>query len=246
MPISDYMITCLSSWFFKRMPYWNSMFLVIFAVVKMVNRDSFTGYWVFFNDRIKIRRLAPLQSEVPAAGQSGRQRGPPSWSTVWTTCWHCLTQWPCPASPGRSPGWDGNSGAAASGQRPWHQWGGASRGPPAPAPWISTAFLEGDVFAWVHCRYGCCKAQYIKLVWMSRYNTPDWRNSPISLVLARISIWLEGSEPCDRKQTRGVLLSDSSHVDSRSRMALSEYCSPSESEMFVRNLGSVHEIEIAK
>lgn len=74
---------------------------------------------------------------------------------------------------------------------------------------------------------------------MSSYNDHVWRNSPISLVLAKISIWLEGSEPWDRKQTRGVLLSDSSHVDSRSRMALSEYCSPSESEaeMFVRNVG---------
>ncbi|MPC42519.1 hypothetical protein E2C01_036140 [Portunus trituberculatus] len=41
-----------------------------------------------------------------------------------------------------------------------------------------------------------------------------------------ISICPDGSDPWERKQMRGVRLSDSSHVASRSKITLSAYCSP--------------------
>lgn len=50
--------------------------------------------------------------------------------------------------------------------------------------------------------------------------------------LAMASICGDGSDPTDRRQIRGVRLSDSSSMDSRSRTVLSRYSAPNESKMY--------------
>ena len=44
----------------------------------------------------------------------------------------------------------------------------------------------------------------------------------------------EGSDPVERRQTKGILLSDSSSIDSKSKTELSRYSAPSESKMYLR------------
>lgn len=52
--------------------------------------------------------------------------------------------------------------------------------------------------------------------------------------LASLSMFSVGSEPIDRKQTRGILLSLSEHMASISRITPSAYFNPIDSAMYLR------------
>ena len=56
----------------------------------------------------------------------------------------------------------------------------------------------------------------------------------IEFTLAIASMFADGSDPVESRHTKGILLSDSSSMASRSRTELSRYSAPRESKMYLR------------
>ena len=61
-----------------------------------------------------------------------------------------------------------------------------------------------------------------------------WNHFVVLFTLAIASMFADGSDPVESRHTKGILLSDSSSMASRSRTELSRYSAPRESKMYLR------------